>query len=277
MGILLFKSGMLRFLAEKVFRYRREVIIENLSRAFPEKSHKEIRAISHRFYRHFFAVFTEVIKSQGMGPEEVRKHFQLQNPELIIQLHEQGVNVIVMGGHWGNWEWITLSPLFFNFSTYTLYKPLSSKIAENLMSRVRSRFGLKLLPMQQAGRYILSRKDYPALYYFIGDQSPSHKDPQYCFNFLNQPSFFFTGGAKLAQATHAAVVYQSIRKIKPGYYLVTYQTISLPGDGMRIRDILSEYARLLENDIREQPENWLWSHKRWKNKPEKVIEQIGVG
>lgn len=267
LGFLYFKAVFLQFIAEKVFMYRKEVILQNLSKAFPEKNQKEILTISHQFYRHFFSVFTEVIKSQGMSPEEARKHFQLQNPELINDFHKQGVNVIVMGGHWGNWEWIILSPLFFNFSTYTLYKPLSSIVAENLMSRVRSRFGLKLLPMQQAGRFILSKQDYPALYYFIGDQSPSHKDPEYCFNFLNQPSFFFTGGAKLALATQSAVVYQSIIKNKPGYYSVKYQTISQPGDGKKVKDILNEYAGLLERDIREQPENWLWSHRRWKNKP----------
>jgi len=269
-GLLFFKAGILQFFAEKVLRYRFGVITQNLARAFPEKDYKAIKTLSHQFYSHFFGVFTEVIKSQGLGKEEARKRFKVENPELISDFHKQGINVIAMGGHWGNWEWLIMTPLFFDFSIYTLYKPLSSKVTENLMGRIRKRFGLKLLPMQQAGRFILSKKDYPALYFFIGDQSPSHKDPEYCFEFLNQPSFFFAGGAKLARLTNSAVVYQSIRKIKPGYYTVSYLPVSQPDDGMSDKDILREYVRLLEADIRLQPAHWLWSHKRWKNKPEQI-------
>jgi KDO2-lipid IV(A) lauroyltransferase len=269
-GLLFFKAGILQFFAEKVLRYRFGVITQNLARAFPEKDYKAIKTLTHQFYSHFFGVFTEVIKSQGLGKEEARKRFKVENPELISDFHKQGINVIAMGGHWGNWEWLIMTPLFFEFSIYTLYKPLSSKVTENLMGRIRKRFGLKLLPMQQAGRFILSKKDYPALYFFIGDQSPSHKDTEYCFDFLNQPSFFFPGGAKLARLTNSAVVYQSIRKIKPGYYSVSYLPVSQPDDGMSDKDILREYVRLLEADIRLQPAHWLWSHKRWKNKPEQI-------
>jgi KDO2-lipid IV(A) lauroyltransferase len=267
-GLLLFKAGLLRFFAEKVLRYRYAIIIQNLSRAFPEMNYNEIKSIAHQFYRHFFEVFTEVIKSQGMSPERARKHCRVENPELINDLHQRGINIIALGGHWGNWEWLIMTPLFFNFSIYTLYKPLSSKVMEPLMGKIRKRFGIKLLPMQKAGKFILGKQDYPALYFFIGDQSPAHQDTEYCFQFLNQPSFFFTGGAKLAKATGSALVYQSIKKIKPGQYSITYHPISEPGDKMTVREMLQAYTRLLEDDIRKQPSQWLWSHKRWKNIPQ---------
>ncbi|MHC1775406.1 MAG: lysophospholipid acyltransferase family protein [Lentimicrobium sp.] len=263
--VLYFKAAAIRFFAEKVLRYRYGVIIQNLSRAFPEKNYTEIKILAHQFYRHFFGVFAEVIKSQAMHPDEARRRFKVENPDLIIDLHSKGINIIALGGHWGNWEWLIMTPLFFDFSIYTLYKPLSGKVSEMLMGKLRKRFGLKLLPMQQAGRFILSKKDYPALYFFIGDQSPSHKDPDYCFNFLNQPSLFFTGGAKLAKATKSAVVYQSIDKISPGYYSVSYQLISVPGDDQNEQDILRKFTQLLEADIRSKPAFWLWSHKRWKH------------
>ncbi len=265
--VLYFKTGAFRYLAEKVFHYRYGVIIQNLTRAFPEKNYAEIRILAHQFYSHFFGVFAEVIKSQAMQPEEARQRFKIENPDLINDLHNRGINIIALGGHWGNWEWLIMTPLFFDFSIYTLYKPLSGNVSEMLMGKLRKRFGLKLLPMQQAGRFILSRKDYPALYFFIGDQSPSHKDPEYCFNFLNQPSLFFTGGAKLAKATKSAVIYQSISKINPGYYSVSYQLISEPGDDQNEQDILRKFTQLLEADIRSKPAFWLWSHKRWKHKP----------
>lgn len=268
-GFLYFKASFLQFIAEKIFRYRYQVIIQNLSRSFPEKNYQEIRQLAHGFYQHFFELFAEVIKSQGIKPAKARMHYKIENPELISDYHARGINVIALGGHWGNWEWLIMTPLFFDFSIYTLYKPLSSSVMESLMGKIRKRFGLKLLPMNQAGRFILTKKDYPALYFFIGDQSPSHRDAEYSVDFLNQPSLLFAGGAKLAKATSSAVVYQSISKIKRGYYSVTFHPVSQPGNEMHEREILQKYARLLEVDIKNKPAFWLWSHKRWKHKANK--------
>ena len=267
MGLLLFKVRIFRFLAERVFHYRKTVITQNLSRAFPDKNYAEIKAIAHQFYSHFFEVFVEVVKSQSLSKEKAKERYLIENPELISNLHGKGTNVIALGGHTGNWEWIGLTPLYFDFNVYSLYKPLSSGIMDKVMLKLRQRLGLKLLPMQAAGKFILGKKDYPALYFFVGDQNPSHQDFEYCFPFLNQSSYFFTGGAKLAKATKSAVVYPSIKKIKPGYYTLRYQLISVPEDNRSVSDILSTYTQLLEKDIREQPAQWLWSHKRWKNIP----------
>jgi KDO2-lipid IV(A) lauroyltransferase len=264
--VLYLKASFLRFFAEKILRYRFQVIVQNLSRSFPEKNYKEIRELVHAFYRHFFEIFAEVIKSQALKPEQAKARFKIENPELISDFHSRGINVIAMAGHRGNWEWVIMMPLFYGFSIYTLYKPLSNQLMESLMGRIRKRFGLKLLSMNQAGRFILSKKDYPALYLFVGDQSPSHKDPEYSFNFLNQPSLMFTGGAKLAKATSSAVVYFSINKIKRGYYSVKFSTIAEPQESCNDKEILKRFVNLLENDIRQQPAFWLWSHKRWKNK-----------
>lgn len=267
-SLLFFKVSVLRFLAEKILHYRYSVIVQNLSRAFPKKNYAEIKTIAHQFYRHFFEVFAEVIKSQGMSKKDAKEHFHIENPELINDLYGRGINVIALGGHLGNWEWIGLSPLYFNFNVYSLYKPLSSEIMDRVMLRIRERLGLKLLPMQKAGRFILSKTDYPALYFFVGDQNPSHKDAEYCFPFLNQSSYFFAGGAKLAKTTKSAVVYSSMNKIKPGYYSLRFHLISMPEDNKSVQDMLSTYTQLLDQDIRNQPDKWLWSHKRWKNLPD---------
>lgn len=266
--LLYFKASFLRFCASRIFHYRSDVIVQNLARSFPEKNYKEIKKLVNQFYVHFFDVFTEVIKSQGLKPEEAKKRFKVENPEMINDYHSRGFNVIALAGHRGNWEWVIMLPLYFKFSIYALYKPLSNKITEILMNKIRGRFGMKLLSMGKAGRFILSKKDYPALYIFIGDQSPSHKDPDYCFRFLNQPSLLFNGGAKLARATASVVVYLSITKVKRGYYTARFIPISEPQEAKSEQEILSTYAALLENDIRLQPAYWLWSHKRWKNKPE---------
>jgi len=266
LGFLYFKVSILRFFAERVFRYRYQVIVQNLSRSFPEKNYHEIKVLAHQFYRHFFEIFAEVIKGMSFSTDEARTRFKIENPELIQEFHAKGISVIALGGHRGNWEWISFASLFSTFGTYTLYKPLSSPVMDHLVNRIRGRFGIKLLAMNQAGRFILSKKDSPALYFFVGDQSPSHKDPEYSFDFLNQPSLLFTGGAKLARATKSAVVYVAINKVKRGYYSVKYSIIAEPHENKNEQEILSSYAKMLEDDIRLQPAYWLWSHKRWKHK-----------
>lgn len=273
-------SSFVAFLLRSVLGYRRDVIIQNLSRSFPNLKYKEIKSLANNFYSHFADVFTEVIKSISIPASDLRNRFKIENPEIITQYYKGNQNIIGLTGHVANWEWLSIVPSLYPFSCYTLYKPLRSKLAESLMTRIRMRFGMKLLPMSNAARYILSNKNSNALYIFIGDQSPAKVENAHPFEFLNQSTTFFTGGAKLARATNAAVVYISIRKVKRGYYSVRFIPIdasssitSLTNERVVVKEnshdieieILKSYTRLLEADIVANPVNWLWSHKRWKH------------
>ena len=278
-------STLVAFVLRSVLHYRRDVIIQNLSRSFPELKYKEIKSIANKFYKHFADVFTEVLKSISISRNNLRNRFKVENPELIIQYYKDNRNIIGLTGHIANWEWMSIIPSLYPFQCFTLYKPLHSKLAESLMTSIRRRFGMKLLSMTNAARFILTNKENKAFYIFIGDQSPAKVENATVFEFLHQPTTFFTGGAKLARATKAAVVYISIRKVKRGYYSVRFipivtpdlsaskeatsnvalQTSGMEGSNDIEKSILSSYARLLEADICANPVNWLWSHKRWKH------------
>lgn len=262
--VLYLKSRFIAFILRDVLGYRKQVVIQNLSRSFPQLKYKEIQSITHQFYLHFSDVFIEVIKSISISKHELQKRFKVENPTLLDQYYDKGYTVIGLTGHVSNWEWLSIVPSLYTFPCFTLYKPLRNKIAEHLMTRIRMRFGMKLLSMGAAPRYILSHKDQCSLYIFIGDQSPAKVDNAEEFTFLNQTTTFFSGGVKLARATKAAVVYISIRQTKKGFYSVNYIPICSPNDNMSEKEMLSSYARLLELDIKTQPANWLWSHKRWK-------------
>lgn len=253
-------SDFTAFIIRSVIGYRKAVIVQNLSRSFPEYRYKQVANVAHEFYNHFTDVFIEVIKSISMSRANMKRRFKVENADLILNYYQENRNVIGLTGHLANWEWLSIVPSLYPFSCFTLYKPLRSKIAEHLMTRIRLRFGMKLLPMANAARYIISHKDSRSFYIFIGDQSPAKVDNQQVFNFLHQPTTFFTGGAKLAKATNAAVVYISIRKVKRGYYSLTFVPIEKPAD-----QILQAYSELLVADIRANPAHWLWSHKRWKH------------
>lgn len=274
-------SGCVAFILRKLAGYRKSVIIQNLSRSFPEKKYNEISRIANEFYLHFADVFTEVIKSISLPRSSMKKRFRVENPEVILQYHHENRSIIGLTGHLANWEWLSIVPALYPFNCYTLYKPLRSKVMEGIMTRIRLRFGMKLLPMSNAARFILSHKDNSALYIFIGDQSPVKIDNAHHFNFLNQQTTFFTGGAKLAKATKAAIVYISIRKLKRGYYSLRFipiemnyarndvtSTTSGTSDNISTDveiQILGRYVELLEADIKANPVHWLWSHKRWKH------------
>jgi len=255
-----------QFMAEKIIKYRYQVVVQNLSLSFPDQNYAFIRKTAHEFYTHFFEIFAELIISQSFTFKQARDRFHFENPDLLQSNYNEGYNTIIISGHTGNWEWITLSPVNFQFSSYCLYKPLSNKSVDYLMHKLRGRFKLNLLAMQQAGKFLLSNTDNPAVYYFVADQSPSHKDPGFSYTFLNQPAFFFTGGARLAQKTNSALVYMHVVKLKRGYYSVRFSPIYKPDETMQEKEMLASYVSLLESDIRNQPPMWLWSHKRWKHK-----------
>ncbi len=254
-------SAFIAFILRNIINYRLNVIIQNLSRSFPTLKYGEIKKIADKFYLHFTDVFIEVIKSISLPKSVMTKRFKVENPELLLNYYKEGKNIIGLTGHIANWEWMSIIPSLYSFPCFTLYKPLRSKIAEYIMTKVRLRFGMKLLPMANAARYILSHKNEQALYIFIGDQSPARVEDPDELNFLNQPTTFFTGGSKLAKATHAAVIYISIRKVARGYYSVRF----IPVDTADYSTVLTQYAQLLQDDIISSPSDWLWSHKRWKH------------
>lgn len=273
-------SSIFSFITFNIFNYRRDVIIQNLSRSFPGLKYNEIKEIAESFFLHFTDTFIEVIKTITISEKEFKKRVIVTNPELVNSLHEEGRTIIGLTGHIGNWELLSIVPGVLSFPCYTLYKPLSSKITENIMFKIRKRFGMRLLPMSNAARYILSSKNVNAFYIFIGDQSPVRNDSAPKFNFLNQETTFFSGGAKLATAIDAAVVYISIKKLSRGHYTISFIPLSKTNDKMlplindkgrpsdkleKEIEILNTYSKLLESDIIENPQCWLWSHKRWKH------------
>lgn len=266
--LLYLKAAIIRWLGQNIFGYRRQVVIQNLSRALPVANYQEINQLTQDFYKNFFDLFAEIIKSASIKKDEVKRRFLVTNPELAEALHTDGKNTIVLSGHTGNWEYMKFLPYYLKFPCYILYKPLSNKLIDAVTNRIRLQHGAKLLDMNHAARFILSKKDFPATYVFVSDQSPHHQDPNHIYNFLNQPSFFFTGGVKIARSTKSALLYIEISRIRKGHYTATYHLISEDASKESEQELMQKYVTMLEKGILLHPEAWLWSHKRWKHKAE---------
>lgn len=251
--------------------YRRRVVYENLKNAFPEKSEREIHQIQRKFYRHLCDIIVEMVKSVSISEKQLRKRVVLTNPEVITNYYAQGRSLVAIGGHYCNWEWAGLNFPFYTTKKFLIvYKPLSNAIFDQFFHRVRARFGTIPVAMNRAMRELARlRNEQPAIA-LLGDQTPSREELGYFVDFLNQKTPVFLGVEKIARATNSVVLYYDMVRVKRGYYTYTLHTLFEEPQQTKEYEITEAHVKFLEEIIKKEPANWLWSHRRWKFKPEHV-------
>lgn len=246
--------------------YRKKIVFSNLKHAFPEKSEEEILKIARKFYRHFTDVIFEIIKMRTISPGALRKRINYSNPELLRKYHDENKGVMGMSAHFNNWEWTSACSEWGPHHPVVIYKPLRNKQFDRFMKITRTRHGVEMIPMRETLRKIISdqKAGRLVLYGLISDQTPVWEETQHWTTFLNQDTAVFTGAAKLALRTGLPAVYFSMRKIRRGRYIIDLETISEDHAGKNENDITDAFFRSMEKKIRENPEYWLWTHRRWK-------------
>jgi len=252
------------FLAYHIIGYRKAVVIQNISRSFPDMKYGEIRCNVKKFYACFTAYFAEMLKSISAPAEVLDKNIFFENLELIDKHVNNGRNVIACLGHCGNWEVLNFMPYKLRHDMYAVYKPLRSGVINKLMIKLRSRFGMKLIPDKSVIRHILTQKSSAAVYLFLADQCPRIKEDKYKFNLLNQETYIFSGMEKLARKSSSAVIYLHITQLSKGNYKITCIPVCSEAESMNEGEITRKYVDLLTENIKEEPYGWLWTHKRWK-------------
>ena len=260
-------SAVLDFLLSRILGYRSKVVLQNLSRSFPDKSETEITAIARRFYRHLSDLIFETVKYRTCPPGEVLERIE-GDISLVDRLYAEGKNILFLMGHRGNWELANLfSSLRFSHECLVVYRPLANRAFDQWYLDLRTRFGAKLVPMDDIAAELRKPREKPYVVVLANDQSPP---PQSAFwtTFLHQDTGFFRGGEILARRNDLAVLYADFSRIKDkrGFFHVEISLICEHCRDVPKNGILERQIRLLERDIREQPFNWLWSHRRWKHK-----------
>ena len=248
-----------------VFSYRRKIVSANLRRAFPSMGSPERREIARKFYHNFCDIIVEDIKFVTISREELKKRLTVINAKIINDLFEQGQSAITTLGHCGNWEMAGLAASYeLKHHSIAIYRPLSNPYFDSLMKNIRARFGMELVPHNKS-RQILSQLDKKTnLYHFITDQTPTHVETAYWTTFLNQDTPVYLGAEKVAKMTNMPVFFLKILRIKRGYYSLEMQEVTYDPSRCAPCEITEIHTRLLEENIRAQPDNWLWSHRRWK-------------
>ena len=254
-----------------VFRYRRKVVRMNLCNSFPEKSLVEIREIERRYYKHLADCSVELYKLWHMSEASIRKRCVFKNTELPQAYFDEGRSVIGVLGHYGNWEWMASYSLWESGADFlALYKPIRDKVTDRMMKKIRSRFGAVLVAKDEVLRVISRYRSENRLFLagFIGDQTPNRHNLNFWIQFLNQDTPVLQGTERIARKYNLPVVSVHMRKVKRGYYEVEFVNVCANPAELSPGKLTEMHTRLLESFIKEEPEYWLWSHKRWKHKRE---------
>ena len=254
--------------------YRRKVVRKNLINSFPNKSKKELRKIERRFYRHLTNLLAEGIKNLNISEKALKKRFSVVNSEVLEELYNQNKSVLLVSGHYNNWEWlITAQNLIFSHQAVGIGMPLSNSFWDKKINEKRARFGMKIIHSKIVNSFFNNNKECIATL-ILADQSPGETNKCYWTEFLNQQTGVVYGPELLAHKYNHAVVFFHIKKIKRGKYSMELELITDAPRTTKWGEITTAHVRLLEEIIVERPENWLWSHKRWKREVPDNLEEL---
>jgi KDO2-lipid IV(A) lauroyltransferase len=258
-----------------IARYRRDVVKRNLEKSFPEKTEAERKIIARKYYRHLCDYFIESIALQGMNEAEIKKRFVYKNIEIINDLYVKGKGIILAVGHYNNWEWFGGMPFKMKHQLLGLYKPLNNPYFNRLFIQLREKFGGHAIPIAVSIKRMLEyhNKKIPTITLFLTDQRPVAEHIEYWTTFMNQDTPVQLGTEKIGKKLDYAIVYGHVRKIRRGYYSAEFTLLSEYPKETAEFEITEMHTRALEKTIREQPEYWLWSHRRWKHSRASVEER----
>ena len=256
-------------LVRYVARYRLKLVRKNIGLSFPEKTESERDAIINAFYHHFADIMVEIFYGYRVSDAEMRERVVFENMEVLEELARQKHGVIAYLGHMCNWEWIAdVGKQFADKSIveYNVYRKQKNQKSDEAMLLLRSKRGGECVEKNVLLRKLvqLRRADHPFVIGLIADQKPSPRNAHIWTTFLNQDTSFLDGGEVLSRKFDLGVVYANITSPKRGYYRIHFEVITDDPQSMPENEITLSYARMIEANIRQQPERWLWTHNRWK-------------
>jgi len=267
LSVLYFFSDIIYLIARFGIGYRKKVVDENLRFAFPEKSAKERKNIRNRFYRNFTdAFFAETFKMLTISKNQLKRRFHVMNQELVDAPVKNGQSSLIMAGHIFNWEMAILGiAANTEVTAETVYLKLNNAFFNKLMLEIRTRLGGIMTEKKEFRKSMLQMRKDPRIVHLAADQRPPISESRYQKEFLNRPALFFEGGEFLAKKMELPVFFATITKLKRGHYKVEFSEIDSPPYSEHApHSITDEFCRRLEENIRAQPDLYLWSHKRWK-------------
>jgi Kdo2-lipid IVA lauroyltransferase/acyltransferase len=266
--LLYLVSDFFYFVLTHLIPYRKKVVEYNISKTLSDLNADEVIALRKKFMRHFCDLVIESLKNFSITDEQAQERMIHRNPEVINQFAERGQSVILVGGHYANWElWAMAAPKPLKHLLVGVYKRLSNAYLDHKVRESRGRFGLHMVPTRETAAYMAGKNNPCDALILAFDQSPAN--PQKCVwvEFFGIRSAALFGAEKYAVELNRPLVYGHIDKIKRGYYEITFEVVSDQPVKSEKGELTQNLFRILENEVRKKPELWLWTHKRWKHTP----------
>jgi len=259
-------SELVSFVLYRIVGYRKNVVRDNLTRSFPNLDKKSLRRLERLSYKNLSDVLLEGIKGFTMTRGQIRRRHLVVNPEILDSFKSEGRTVITLPSHYGNWEWGSLSPGLYikDFKIVAFYKPLTNPYADRFVRKNRSRTSTMLASIYKTNATFDSLKNEMTAYIMAADQSPSNTKSAVWVDFLGRKTAFLHGPEKYATRYNCPVFFVDIQRVKRGFYRLELILLSDNPAELEPGEITRRYAGKLEEAILKKPENWLWSHRRWK-------------
>ncbi|MEA4974231.1 MAG: lysophospholipid acyltransferase family protein [Paludibacter sp.] len=275
MRVLYVLSDLMFPLIYHVARYRRKVVRRNLINAFPDYTPGKISKVERKFYHFFCDLMVEIIRQLHAPKEEMKRRMTFENLDLLLEQAKQGKSVMLMTGHYCNWEWASKICMYSpeDFPTRPVYQRLKNKHFDHLMLKLRNRFGAISIEKNNLIRMMVEMKTSgeKGVFGMISDQSPKARNIRYRMTFLNQDTPVFLGTEQLAKKYGYPVYYLDIRRVKRGYYHAVVTPIAIEPAKTGEYEITTKFMQMLEQSIQKRPEFWLWSHNRWKHSKKAAV------
>jgi len=275
-SILYFISDILFIVIYYFSRYRKKVVFENLTNSFPNKSKKEIRQIAKKYYHHLCDLVMEDGALIKMSKKKALSFVKFENPEFLEDYYNQNKNIIMVFGHYGNWEFLASLPLHTKYSFLPVFKKINKDYLNKSFFKMRSLFGSKPVRMKETLKVTLDyyRRKEPFILGLIADQRPRKKDVTYWIKFFNQEAPVFIGPEKIGKRINAAIIFVNIEKEKRGLYNIRFSEITNDAANTKEFEITNSFFTEMEKQITNKPEFWVWSHKRWKYDKVKFMSKL---
>ena len=270
--LLYFVSDVIYLLVYYVIGYRKNTVRHNLAMAFPDLSPKERLAIERKSYRHLCDMFLEMIKTMTISDAEMSNRFKFSNLDVYLNLEKKQKSIALMCAHYASYEWVISMNRVIKFKGFAIYKQIANPHFDKLVRDIRSRFKATLITTKETMPLILQNEKEHILgvYGFASDQTPKASKAFHWTKFMTgHESPAHTGAEMLAKKFGMNVIFLKVKKLKRGYYEAGFEVLS--DDVMNVPDyqVTDKFLELVEQQIREAPEYYLWTHKRWKHMDEK--------
>ena len=268
LSVIYLISDLTSFIIHKVFKYRVNIVKNNLKRSNLKIKSNQIQITINKFYKYFTDLYFESIKMDSFSKLDFDKRFKVINVDLLNKFYDQGKSVVLMVSHYSGYEWCTGLPYYLKHKFSAVYTPIKNESINNFMYNSRSRHGLELISRYDAIKEIYkteSQSITPHLYGLVADQSPQMRSKNYWSKFLGVKVPIFTGSERIAKKLSLPVVYARMKKIKRGYYSVDFQLIAENPNDYKDYEITEKYLKMVENQLREDPYPYLWTHNRFKH------------